>query len=98
MQPGDLLFIDEIHRLLKIVEEILYHAMENFKLIAISKENGETVPINITLPPFTLIGAIKDIGLISSPLKSCLSIIEKITFYSVNELKKIIIGSSNILK
>ncbi|MBP5301309.1 MAG: Holliday junction branch migration DNA helicase RuvB [Bacilli bacterium] len=98
INPGEILFIDEIHRLSKTIEEILYHAMEDFKLISLSKNNNEVSPINIQLPPFTLIGATTNIGAISTPLKSRFSIIEKINFYETNELKKIIMNASYILK
>ena len=98
IKPGEILFIDEIHRLSKSIEEILYHALEDFKLIAISKENNETIPINIQLPPFTLIGATTNISSISLPLKSRFPIIEKINFYEINELEEIILKISSSLK
>ena len=97
IKPGEILFIDEIHRLSKSIEEILYHALEDFKLIAVSRENNEIAPISIQLPPFTLIGATTSISSISLPLKSRFPIIEKINFYEINELKTIILKISHHL-
>lgn len=90
LEPNQILFIDEIHRLPRSVEEVLYSAMEDFKLsIVISRENSSK-SITINLPPFTVIGATTKPGCISSPLRARFGIIEKLNFYKVEELSKIV--------
>lgn len=90
LEPNNILFIDEIHRLPHSVEEVLYSAMEDFKLsIIISRENS-CKTIAIDLPPFTLVGATTKIGSLSSPLRARFGIVEKINFYKVEELSKIV--------
>ena len=90
LQAGDILFIDEIHRLPLIIEESLYSAMEDYKFSIVI--NRETSPKSITfdLPPFTLIGATTKPGCLSSPLRSRFGISEKLDFYSINDLAKIV--------
>ena len=96
LEPGDILFIDEIHRLPKVVEEILYPAMEDFKLlITIPRDTGSST-LNIDLPPFTLIGATTRIGDLSSPLRARFGIIEKINYYSIEELTTIVIRTARV--
>ena len=97
LQPGDVLFIDEIHRLPQVVEESLYSAMEDFKFSVVI--NRETTPRNIVidLPPFTLIGATTKPGLLSSPLRARFGISEKLDFYSISELSKIVIRMGKVL-
>lgn len=90
LEPGDILFIDEIHRLPKIVEEILYSAMEDYKLnIVISKDTSAST-ISVDLPPFTLVGATTRAGDLSAPLRARFGISEKINYYTVDELKGIV--------
>ena len=96
LQAGDILFIDEIHRLPLIIEESLYSAMEDYKFSIVI--NRETSPKNITfdLPPFTLIGATTKPGCLSSPLRSRFGISEKLDFYSINDLAKIVIRMGKV--
>lgn len=90
LQGGDILFIDEIHRLDKNLEETLYSVLEDFKLNITFKSNDETKIINLDVPPFTLIGATTQIGLISTPLRDRFSINFKFNYYTNEELAKII--------
>ena len=90
LNPGDILFIDEIHRLPRVVEEILYSAMEDFKInIIVSKETTAST-ITVQLPPFTLVGATTRAGDLSGPLRARFGITEKVDFYSVSELSQIV--------
>lgn len=90
LEANDVLFIDEIHRLPHSVEEVLYSAMEDFKLsILISRENS-CKTITLELPPFTIVGATTKPGSLSSPLRARFGIVEKINFYKVEELAKIV--------
>lgn len=90
LEPGDILFIDEIHRLPRVVEEVLYSAMEDFKLsIVISKDTGAKA-LNMALPPFTLIGATTRAGDLSAPLRARFGITEKLNYYTVEEIKNIV--------
>lgn len=98
LEPGDVLFIDEIHRMPKFIEEILYPAMEDFELDIIIGGEGTSKNIKIELPPFTLIGATTRAGDISSPLRDRFGIVAKLNYYSVNELKQIIKRTSKVLK
>ncbi len=97
LSKGDLLFIDEIHRLPKAVEEVLYSAMEDFKLpiVAGSKRSAHTVVLNLN--PFTLIGATTRFGLISPPLRDRFGIIYHLELYTPEELKRIVLRDSKIL-
>lgn len=97
LQTGDVLFIDEIHRLNKNVEEILYSAMEDYKLDIIIGEGVSARAIKIDLPKFTLVGATTRIGLITNPLRDRFGILNRIDFYSENELKQIILRDAKIL-
>lgn len=97
LQSGDVLFIDEIHRLNPSVEEILYSAMEDFKLDIIIGEGPAARAIKIDLPKFTLVGATTRLGLLSNPLRDRFGIPLRLNFYEVDELKKIIIRDANIL-
>jgi len=97
LEPGDVLFIDEIHRIPKFVEEILYSAMEDFTLdIVIGTENSSR-NIKIDLPPFTLVGATTRAGDLTSPLRDRFGIINKLNYYTEEELKKIAIRTSHVL-
>jgi len=90
LEPGDVLFIDEIHRLPRVVEEVLYGAMEDFKLTVLVSKEGGTKNLSIPLPPFTLVGATTRAGDLSSPLRARFGITEKINFYSVAEIESIV--------
>jgi Holliday junction DNA helicase RuvB len=98
LQPGDILFIDEIHRLPRIVEEVLYGAMEDFNLSILINREGGSRSMSIPLPPFTLIGATTRAGDLSSPLRSRFGITEKLNFYSLEEISQIILRTSRVLK
>ena len=90
LDPGDILFIDEIHRLPNMVEEILYEAMEDFRInLVVSKETSAS-NICIELPPFTLVGATTKAGALSPPLRSRFGITERINYYTEDELTKIV--------
>lgn len=97
LQEGDVLFIDEIHRLNKNVEEVLYSAMEDFKLDIMIGEGPAARAIKIDLPKFTLVGATTRIGLIANPLKDRFGIQTKLQFYTPEELKKIVLRDAKIL-
>lgn len=96
--PGDVLFIDEIHRIPKVAEEVLYSAMEDFYVdILIGKTEGTKRNIRIDLPPFTLIGATTKAGMISKPLRDRFGIIEYLEYYKPKELYQIVKRSSSVL-
>ena len=97
LEPGDVLFIDEIHRMPKYIEEILYPAMEDFELDIIIGAEGRSRSVKIDLPPFTLVGATTRAGDISSPLRDRFGIVSKLNYYSEDELKDIIKRTSNVL-
>lgn len=90
IEPGDIIFIDEIHRIPKIVEEMLYSAMEDYKLITIVGDHVNSTNIIIDIPPFTLIGATTRPGNLSAPLKARFGIVEKLNLFSNKEIEKII--------
>lgn len=97
LEPGDVLFIDEIHRIPRFVEEILYSAMEDFTLdIVVGAENSSR-SIKIDLPPFTLVGATTRAGDLTSPLRDRFGIINKLNYYNVDELQQIAIRTSQVL-
>ena len=98
LQPGDVLFIDEIHRLPSAVEEILYSAMEDYKLDIIIGEGPAARAIKIDLPKFTLVGATTRIGLLANPLRDRFGIPLRLNFYEPEELKQIIIRDAKILQ
>ena len=98
LEPGDVLFIDEIHRLPKVVEEVLYPAMEDFELdIMIGSENGGGRSVRLDLPPFTLVGATTRAGDLSAPLRDRFGIISKLEYYDHEQLSSIIRRTSNVL-
>lgn len=97
LEPGDVLFIDEIHRLPKIVEEILYPAMEDFTLDLVVGKEASTRSIQIDLPPFTLVGATTRAGDLSSPLRDRFGIISKLEYYTQDELETIVARTSRVL-
>jgi len=97
LEPGDVLFIDEIHRMPRFIEEILYSAMEDFSLDIVVGSDDSSRSIRISLPPFTLVGATTRAGDLSSPLRDRFGITSKLQFYKVEELKDIIKRTSNVL-
>ena len=97
LEPGDVLFIDEIHRIPKFIEEILYPAMEDFELDIVVGTEGNSRNIKIDLPPFTLVGATTRAGDLSSPLRDRFGIVSKLNYYSDNELTEIIKRTSRVL-
>lgn len=97
LKPGDVLFIDEIHRLPKPVEEILYSAMEDFYVDIVVGEGQTSHAVHVSLPPFTLIGATTRAGQLSAPLRERFGIIEHLEFYKPQDLQKIIERSSRVL-
>ncbi len=98
LQENDVLFIDEIHRLSTNVEEILYPAMEDFALDIIIGEGPSARSVRIDLPKFTLIGATTRLGLLSNPLKDRFGIPLRLNFYTPDELQKVIVRASSLLK
>jgi Holliday junction DNA helicase RuvB len=98
LQANDVLFIDEIHRLNSAVEEVLYPAMEDFKLDLIIGEGPSARTVRIDLPPFTLVGATTRIGLLTGPLRDRFGIPLKLNFYNVSELKKVVTRAAALLK
>lgn len=97
LEPGDVLFIDEIHRMPRFVEEILYSAMEDFTLDIVIGTDSSSRNIKIDLPPFTLVGATTRAGDLTSPLRDRFGIINKLNYYTEEELKKIAIRTSKVL-
>lgn len=97
LEPGDILFIDEIHRLPRVVEEVLYGAMEDFQLSIMVNQSGSSHAINLPLPPFTLVGATTRSGDLSSPLRARFGISIKIDYYSFDELLAIVKRTSRVL-
>lgn len=96
LEAGDVLFIDEIHRLPKIVEEVLYSAMEDFAIDIVVGKDSTSQTIRIDLPPFTLIGATTRCGDISSPLRDRFGIVNQLNYYTVDELKQIVFRTSKV--
>ncbi len=97
LEPHDVLFVDEIHRLSPVVEEILYPAMEDFQLDIMIGEGPAARSIRLDLPPFTLVGATTRAGLLTSPLRDRFGIVQRLEFYSVAELSTIVQRSAGIL-
>jgi holliday junction DNA helicase RuvB len=97
LQPHDVLFIDEIHRLSPVVEEILYPAMEDYQLDIMIGEGPAARSIKLDLPPFTLIGATTRAGLLTAPLRDRFGIVQRLEFYSAEELTRIVRRSARIL-
>ena len=98
LEPGDVLFIDEIHRIPRFIEEILYSAMEDFKLDIIVGSDASSRNITIDLPPFTLVGATTRAGDLTGPLRDRFGIVSKLNFYTEEELKQIVLRTSRVLK
>jgi holliday junction DNA helicase RuvB len=97
LEPHDVLFIDEIHRLSPVVEEVLYPAMEDYQLDIMIGEGPAARSIKLDLPPFTLIGATTRAGLLTSPLRDRFGIVQRLEFYDLVDLTKIIARSAHIL-
>ncbi len=98
LEPRDVLFVDEIHRLSPVVEEVLYPAMEDSQLDLMIGEGPGARSIKLDLPPFTLVGATTRAGLLTSPLRDRFGIVQRLEFYSTAELTKIVVRSAAILK
>ena len=98
LEPGDVLFIDEIHRIPRFIEEILYSAMEDFKLDIIVGSDSSSRNITIDLPPFTLVGATTRAGDLTGPLRDRFGIVSRLNFYTEDELKDIVLRTSRVLK
>lgn len=96
LDPGDVLFIDEIHRLAKPVEEVLYSAMEDYYIDIVVGEGQTTHAVHVPLPPFTLIGATTRAGQLSAPLRDRFGIVEHMEYYEIADLEKIILRSSEV--
>jgi len=97
LEPFDILFIDEIHRLNPVVEEILYPALEDFRLDILVGEGVAAHSVQLDLPPFTLIGATTRAGMLTSPLRDRFGIVHRLTFYEIKDLQEIIERSASIL-
>lgn len=97
LEPGDVLFIDEIHRLNKVVEETLYPAMEDFALDIVIGKGPSARTLRLDLPKFTIIGATTRIGLMSAPLRDRFGIVQRLNFYPAAELEQIIVNASKKL-
>lgn len=97
LEPGDVLFIDEIHRLSPVVEEILYPAMEDFQLDIMIGEGPAARSIKLDLPPFTLVGATTRAGLLTSPLRDRFGIVQRLEFYNIADLSHIVARSAALL-
>jgi Holliday junction DNA helicase RuvB len=98
LQQGDVLFIDEIHRLHRTVEEVLYPAMEDYALDIIIGKGPSARSVRLDLPPFTLIGATTRAGLLSSPLRDRFGVVSRLEYYTVEELSYIVSRTSDILQ
>lgn len=97
LEPGDVLFVDEIHRLSPVVEEVLYPAMEDYRIDIIIGEGPAARSIQLDLPRFTLVGATTRAGLLTSPLRDRFGIVERLDFYAPDELATIVSRSAGIL-
>jgi len=97
LEKGDVLFVDEIHRLNRVIEEVLYPAMEDYQLDIIIGQGPSARSIKLDLPPFTLVGATTRAGLLTSPLRERFGVAARLEFYPPEDLKKIVIRSANLL-
>ena len=98
LEPGDVLFIDEIHRLPRVAEELLYSAMEDFYIDIMVGQGTTAHPVHFPLPPFTLIGATTRAGMLSAPLRDRFGIISHMEYYQTEELKEIVLRSADIFQ
>ena len=94
LQPGDVLFVDEIHRLSPVVEEVLYPALEDFQIDIMIGDGPAARSLKLDLPKFTLVGATTRAGLLTSPLRDRFGIVQRLEFYTVQELTDIVAGSA----
>lgn len=97
LEPGDVLFIDEIHRLSPVVEEVLYPAMEDYQLDIMIGEGPAARSIKLDLPPFTLVGATTRAGLLTSPLRDRFGIVQRLEFYNIEDLSSIVARSARLM-
>lgn len=97
LQPGDILFIDEIHRLPKIVEEILYPAMEDYCIDIVVGKEATVRTVRLNLPPFTLVGATTRAGDLSAPLRDRFGIVSQLQYYDLDELSSIVLRTSQVM-
>ena len=97
LEKGDVLFVDEIHRLNRVIEEVLYPAMEDYQLDIIIGQGPSARSIKLDLPPFTLVGATTRAGLLTSPLRERFGVAARLEFYPPEDLQKIVIRSANLL-
>jgi len=97
LEPRDVLFVDEIHRLSPVVEEVLYPALEDFQIDIMIGEGPAARSIKLDLPPFTLVGATTRAGLLTSPLRDRFGIVQRLEFYSAEELTRIVLRAAEIL-
>jgi Holliday junction DNA helicase RuvB len=98
LEPNDVLFIDEIHRLNPVVEEILYPALEDFQIDLMIGEGPAARSVKLDLPPFTLVGATTRAGMLTNPLRDRFGIVARLEFYTAGELKQIVTRSARLLK
>lgn len=98
LEPGDVLFIDEIHRMQKSIEEILYSAMEDYYIDIIVGQDATAHPVRFPLPPFTLIGATTKAGMLSAPLRARFGIVERMDYYTKDELAQIVTRSAQVFE
>src|SRR5689334_12814267 len=98
LEPRDVLFIDEIHRLSAVVEEILYPALEDFQIDIMIGEGPAARSVKLDLPPFTLVGATTRAGMLTNPLRDRFGIVARLEFYDANDLKRIVHRSAGLLK
>ncbi|MGO2083988.1 Holliday junction branch migration DNA helicase RuvB [Vagococcus sp.] len=98
LEPGDVLFIDEIHRLPRVAEELLYSAMEDFFVDIVVGQGPTAHPVHFPLPPFTLIGATTRAGMLSAPLRDRFGIISHLQYYEEEDLKEIVLRSADIFE
>lgn len=98
LNPGDILFIDEIHRLPRIVEEVLYAAMEDYVIDILIGKETQTRSIRIDLPPFTLIGATTRFGDLSAPLRDRFGVVLRLGYYDYSELKQIVVRTASVFE
>lgn len=98
LEPGDVLFIDEIHRLSPVVEEVIYPAMEDFQLDIMIGEGPAARSIKLDLPPFTLVGATTRAGLLTSPLRDRFGIVQRLEFYAMADLSQIVSRSAQLME
>ena len=96
LEPGDVLFIDEIHRIPRNIEEVLYSAMEDYVLDIMIGKDGNTRSIRVDLPPFTLVGATTRFGDLSSPLRDRFGVVERLEYYSVEDLYNIVMRTAGV--